>query len=47
MLALADESRTMIFYESPYRLVKALEQMSEIFGPERKGLCRPGNQQKI
>ncbi len=36
MLALADESRTMIFYESPYRLVKALEQMSEIFGPERK-----------
>lgn len=33
--ALADESRTMIFYESPYRLVKALEQMAEIFGPNR------------
>lgn len=32
---LADESRTMIFYESPYRLVKALEQMAEIFGPNR------------
>lgn len=25
----------MIFYESPYRLVKALEEMSEHFGPDR------------
>jgi 16S rRNA (cytidine1402-2'-O)-methyltransferase len=33
---LADETRTMIFYESPYRLVKALEQFSEYFGFERK-----------
>ena len=33
--ALADESRTMIFYESPYRLVKALEQMTELFGGNR------------
>ena len=33
---LADETRTMIFYESPYRLVKALEQFAEYFGPERK-----------
>lgn len=33
--ALVDESRTMIFYESPYRLVKALEQMAEVFGPNR------------
>lgn len=33
---LADETRTMIFYESPYRLVKALEQFSEYFGPERR-----------
>ena len=32
---LADETRTMIFYESPYRLVKALEQFAEHFGPER------------
>lgn len=32
---LAEENRTMIFYESPYRLVKALEQMSEVFGPAR------------
>lgn len=32
---LAEEERTMIFYESPYRLVKALEQMAEHFGPER------------
>lgn len=33
---LTEESRTMIFYESPFRLVKALEQFSEYFGPERK-----------
>jgi len=34
--ALANEERTMIFYESPYRLVKLLEQLSEVFGAERK-----------
>jgi 16S rRNA (cytidine1402-2'-O)-methyltransferase len=34
--ALAEEERTMIFYESPYRLVKLLEQLSEVFGAERK-----------
>jgi 16S rRNA (cytidine1402-2'-O)-methyltransferase len=33
---LADEERTMIFYESPYRLVKALEQFIEYFGAGRK-----------
>lgn len=33
--ALTEENRTMIFYESPFRLVKALEQMAEIFGPQR------------
>ena len=33
--ALSVETRTMIFYESPFRLVKALEQMAEVFGPER------------
>jgi 16S rRNA (cytidine1402-2'-O)-methyltransferase len=33
---LADETRTMIFYESPYRLVKALNEMSEHFGPDRE-----------
>ncbi len=32
---LHDETRTMVFYESPYRLIKALEQFSEIFGEER------------
>jgi 16S rRNA (cytidine1402-2'-O)-methyltransferase len=30
------ESRTMVFYESPYRLVKALSQMAEHFGQERR-----------
>jgi 16S rRNA (cytidine1402-2'-O)-methyltransferase len=33
---LATESRTMIFYESPFRLVKTLTQLSEAFGVERK-----------
>lgn len=33
---LKDETRTMIFYESPYRLVKALDEMAEIFGRERE-----------
>lgn len=35
--ALKEESRTLVFYESPYRLVKALEQMAEQFGEERSG----------
>lgn len=34
--ALINEQRTMIFYESPHRLVKALEQFSEYFGEERR-----------
>jgi 16S rRNA (cytidine1402-2'-O)-methyltransferase len=34
--ALADENRTMVFYESPYRLVKALAEMSLAFSPERE-----------
>lgn len=34
--ALKEECRTLIFYESPYRLTKALEQMAEVFGPDRK-----------
>lgn len=32
---LTEEERTMIFYESPFRLVKTLEQMAEHFGEER------------
>ncbi len=34
--ALQEEERTMIFYESPYRVVKTLEQMIEFFGSERQ-----------
>ena len=33
--AFAGEERTMVFYESPYRLVKALAQFEDVFGPER------------
>ena len=34
--ALSEETRTLVFYESPYRLVKTLEQMADAFGPERQ-----------
>lgn len=33
---LANETRTMIFYESPFRLVKTMTQLSEVFGADRK-----------
>lgn len=39
--ALKDETRTIVFYESPYRLVKLLEQLSETFGADRPAsVCR-------
>lgn len=39
--ALIDETRTMVFYESPYRLVKTLSQFAEYFGMERPvAVCR-------
>lgn len=34
--ALASERRTMIFYESPYRLVKTLTQLADCLGAERQ-----------
>lgn len=34
---LATENRTMIFYESPHRLLKTLEQFAETFGADRQG----------
>lgn len=38
---LQDEERTIIFYESPYRLVKTLQQFAEYFGAERQvSVCR-------
>ncbi|GGK88564.1 16S rRNA (cytidine(1402)-2'-O)-methyltransferase [Rufibacter glacialis] len=33
--SLAQEERTMIFYESPHRVLKTLEQFKEVFGAER------------
>lgn len=36
MKELATEHRTMVFYESPFRLCKALEQFIEHFGPDRR-----------
>lgn len=34
--SLTNETRTMIFYESPRRLVQTLRQFAEVFGPERE-----------
>jgi 16S rRNA (cytidine1402-2'-O)-methyltransferase len=34
--ALTDETRTIVFYESPYRLVKTLHELAIHFGPERE-----------
>ena len=39
--ALKDEQRTMIFYESPYRVLKTLQQFAEYFGEDRMvSACR-------
>ncbi len=35
LIELSKESRTLIFYESPFRLVKTLVQLGEFFGKER------------
>ena len=41
LVSLQEETRTMIFYESPYRLVRTLTQFSEYFGVERQvSVCR-------
>ena len=38
---LAEEERTMVFYESPYRVVKTLQQFCEVFGGDRMvSVCR-------
>ena len=34
--ALTEENRTMVFYESPFRLVKTLEELAGTLGPERE-----------
>lgn len=33
---LAEEQRTMLFYESPFRLIKTLKEFSQVFGYERR-----------
>ena len=39
--SLRDETRTMVFYESPYRVLKTLEQFAEYFGEDRRAsACR-------
>ena len=39
--SLKDEERTMIFYESPFRLVKTLQQFAEVYGGDRQvSVCR-------
>lgn len=36
LIALAEESRTIIFYESPHKLLKSLTQFKEYFGADRQ-----------
>ncbi len=39
--SLKDETRTMVFYESPYRVLKTLRQFAEYFGGDRQAsACR-------
>ena len=41
LTALATEERTMVFYESPHRLLKTLQQTGEYFGGDRQAcVCR-------
>lgn len=41
LAALADEARTMVFFEAPHRLAVTLEAMANAFGDERRGaVCR-------
>ena len=35
---LADESRTLIFYEAPHRILACLEDMAHVFGADRKAV---------
>ncbi len=37
--SLKDETRTMIFYESPYRVLKTLQQFAECYGEDRQVSC--------
>ena len=38
---LANETRTMVFYEAPHKLLATLEDMAAVFGPDRPvSLCR-------
>lgn len=36
LLALKEEERTLVFYESPHRLLKTLQQLAEILGGDRQ-----------
>jgi 16S rRNA (cytidine1402-2'-O)-methyltransferase len=41
LAAVADERRTMVFFEAPHRLAAALDAMAQAFGPERSAaVCR-------
>jgi 16S rRNA (cytidine1402-2'-O)-methyltransferase len=36
LTGLTEETRTIVFYESPYRLVKTLNELADHFGPDRE-----------
>lgn len=33
--ALKEETRTMVFYESPFRIIKLIRELEDVFGPDR------------
>ena len=41
LLALENETRTMVFYESPHRILKALQEFKMVFGAERQACVCP------
>ncbi len=40
MKKISSEERTLIFYESPYRILASLRDLREILGDRRAVLCR-------
>jgi len=38
LASLADDARTLVFYESPHRIVESVQAMAEAFGPQRRAV---------
>ena len=44
---LKDETRTMVFYEAPHRLVKTLQILQECLGDRRASICRRSEERRV